>query len=277
MPAQSMHDWRQADCASFAMMYYEHGMNFFEPKVYNLLMGGGHAAGEFPILYYFVAILYKIFGPNEFIFRVVFTLIFFVGLISLFHVVKRLTSSLFLAFLIPLLLFSSPLIMFFANNYLCDVSALSFVFVGLNFILKYRESSKTQAFWFSMFFFLLAALLKLNSAICFVAILGLFFFEFVGWAKFGRDSGKMFTHTRTNIIGVLAVLLLTIGWYQWAIFYNEAHSTSFLGTKSWPGWPVWEASNTDMLATINAFFSYSTQIFHLQQVFCYPFYFFLYF
>jgi hypothetical protein len=98
MPPQSMHDWRQADCASFAMMYYDHGMNFFEPKVFNLLMGGGHAAGEFPILYYFVAILYKVFGPHEFIFRLVFSLIFFVGLINLGKIVKSLLDSLFYFF-----------------------------------------------------------------------------------------------------------------------------------------------------------------------------------
>jgi len=270
MPPQSMHDWRQADCASFAMMYYDHGMNFFEPKVFNLLMGGGHAAGEFPILYYFVAILYKVFGPHEFIFRLVFSLIFFVGLINLGKIVKSLLDSLFYFFLIPLLVFSSPLLMFFGNNFLCDASALSFVFVGLNFILKYRETQKLLPFWLSMLFFLLAALLKLNSAICFVAIAGLFFFEFAGWASFGKQSQKMFSHLKPNIIGFALVLIGIVGWYQYAIYYNELHFTSFLGTKSWPGWPIWEASNEDFLKTITAYFAFSTQVFSFATSFLLP-------
>jgi hypothetical protein len=270
MAPQSMHDWRQADCASFAMMYFDHGMNFFEPKVFNLLMGGGHAAGEFPILYYFVAILYKIFGPHELIYRLVFSLIFFVGLLNLGKVVKRLLDSLFCFFLIPLLVFSSPLLMFFGNNFLCDASALSFVFVGLNFILKYRDTQKILPFWLSMLFFLLAALLKLNSAICFVAIAGLFFFEFAGWATFGKQAQKMFVHLRSNIIGFALVLILLVAWYKFAIYYNELHFTSFLGTKSWPGWPIWEASNENFLKTVNAYVAYSDQIFSFATSFLLP-------
>ena len=33
----SVHAWRQADAASLALNYYEHGMRFFEPRVHNVL------------------------------------------------------------------------------------------------------------------------------------------------------------------------------------------------------------------------------------------------
>ena len=33
----SMHNWRQSDCVIFAMM------NYFEPKVFNMLVGEGNA------------------------------------------------------------------------------------------------------------------------------------------------------------------------------------------------------------------------------------------
>ena len=35
-PPQGMHRWRQADCASFALNYYQDGMRFFHPELHNL-------------------------------------------------------------------------------------------------------------------------------------------------------------------------------------------------------------------------------------------------
>jgi hypothetical protein len=270
MPPQSVHDWRQADCASFAMTYYQHGMHFFEPKVYNMLLSDGNAVGEFPVLYYLVAILYKLFGPHLFLFRLTFTLIFVSGLFSLFSVVKQLTGSSFYSFLLPLLLFSSPLIMFFANNFLCDVSALSFALAGFSRILKYRSGQRMRDFWWSMFFFTLAALLKLNSAICFIGVMGMFCIEFAGWARFGKENNRMFMHGGKNIMGFAAALLLIVAWYSWAIYYNDSHNTSFLGTKTWPGWPIWEASSGDLLSTFTALFRYSAEIFAFATSFLLP-------
>ncbi|MCW3085015.1 MAG: hypothetical protein JWP12_2381 [Bacteroidetes bacterium] len=45
--------------------------------------------------------------------------------------------------------------------------------------------------------------------------------------------------------------------------YNAKYNTSFLGTQSWPGWPIWEASKRDFLRTINLFF------FHMGHIYSY--------
>lgn len=78
---QSVHAWRQADCASITLNYYKNGMNFFKPQVHNLTSDGGTtgytATSEIPVLYYFSAFLYKIFGPHEMIIRLINMLIFF--------------------------------------------------------------------------------------------------------------------------------------------------------------------------------------------------------
>ncbi|MCW3085014.1 MAG: hypothetical protein JWP12_2380 [Bacteroidetes bacterium] len=216
MLPQSVHDWRQADCASFAMMYYDHGMHFFEPRVYNILMSEGNAVGECPILYYVVACLYKVFGPHEVVFRLLFLFIFYAGLFSLFKIVQRLTQNLFISIFIPLLLFCSPLIMLFANSFLCDSPSLAMIFIAWNFIFKYRETSKEKHFWLGMFFFAFASLLKLNAAISIIALAVMFFLELAGWIRLNKDK-KMFINVKSNIPGFLMVLIIVCAWYLWAI------------------------------------------------------------
>jgi hypothetical protein len=64
-PPQSTHLWRQSDCASLALNYYQDGMHFFKPEIHNLHADGGttgYATSENPYLYYLVASFYKIFG-----------------------------------------------------------------------------------------------------------------------------------------------------------------------------------------------------------------------
>ena len=84
---QSVHYWRQADCASLALNYYQHGMNFFEPQTHNLTSNGGKSGNtctsEVPLLYYSVAVLYHLFGYHEYIYRLLNTLLFFTGLFGL--------------------------------------------------------------------------------------------------------------------------------------------------------------------------------------------------
>ena len=48
-------------------------MIFFKPEIHSLVSDdktSGYAVGEFPIIYYFTAIAYNIFGPKEIILRI---------------------------------------------------------------------------------------------------------------------------------------------------------------------------------------------------------------
>lgn len=256
---ESMHIWRQSDSIAFVMMYYDHGMNFFEPKVFNLLMKDGSAVGECPIIYYLVACLYKIFGPDEFIFRLVVFTLFILGLHSLYNLTLRFTRDRFFAFVLPLLVFSSPVIMLYANNFLCDIPSLSMTFIGWDFFLRYKDNQKKKQFVFSMVFFALAALLKLNAAISFVALGAIFFIELNGWQK--SKENNVFKHVKLNILGFVLAMTVVFLWYWWAIDYNDRNVVSFLGTKTWPGWPIWETTNENFVATINGYFADSVYIF----------------
>ena len=66
---QAIHQWRQADCLSFTSNY-SHGNSFLQPSVHNLGDDGSrNTASAFPLIYYLVGQLWKIFGPWEFMYR----------------------------------------------------------------------------------------------------------------------------------------------------------------------------------------------------------------
>jgi 4-amino-4-deoxy-L-arabinose transferase-like glycosyltransferase len=260
---QSMDYWRQSDCTSFALNYYQNGMHFFQPELHNLLEGNsdGRTVGEFPIIYYCVAAIYKIFGLHIFIFRFFNLLIFYFGLIALFKLTFRLTKDVFFSFVTPLLLFSSPIVLFYANNFLSDIPSLSFVFIALNCLLKYQEKAQLKDFWFFVLFFTLAVLLKANAIIVFTALGGLYFFEWIKWTE--KDVPKISHHKLVNFIGFSLVVIIAICWYSWAIHYKAMNHTDFMGTQTWPGWPLWEVSSGDFVSAITKLFRNFDELFSL--------------
>jgi hypothetical protein len=80
--------------------------------------------GEFPIIYYAVAKIWKITGPQEWIFRLVQTLILFVGLWCLFQVLHGLFRNWFWAGFTSLLLFTAPMLVFYGPNFFPDGPSL---------------------------------------------------------------------------------------------------------------------------------------------------------
>ena len=82
---QSIHQWRQCDCLSITMNYYMEDRNFLEPSIHRIgECDNGKTISEFPIIYYTVAQLWKVFGYHEWISRLVNCLFLFAGLFALF-------------------------------------------------------------------------------------------------------------------------------------------------------------------------------------------------
>lgn len=147
---QSTHHWRQADCASLALMYYQNGMKFFEPQTHNLTSDNGTtgyvAPSELPIFYYFIAFLYKIFGYHDFIYRIANTLIFLLGLYYLFKLFALVSSSIFWGICGSLLFFTSPVLAYYGNNFITNSSSLSFSIMGWYLFFLYRKNNKDKVF-----------------------------------------------------------------------------------------------------------------------------------
>ena len=89
---QPHHLWRQTDCVSLAWNYYDTTVNLFEPAIHNQFADdwtSGKTAGEFPILYWLVGMLWRITGPSEFTFRLIELLLHFAGTLALFASLRR--------------------------------------------------------------------------------------------------------------------------------------------------------------------------------------------
>ena len=234
-PPQSVHIWRQTNCLSLTLNYQQDDLPFLEPEMHNQFPGGGFsgkAAGEFPIIYYLVAQLWDLFGAHEWIFKLVQVLILFVGLFALFHGLNMLLKNQFWAGFTSLLIFTSPMVVFYGPNYLPDVPSLSFVFIAWFFLIRFLEQRKTINLWFSALLFSLAMLLKITSALSFIAFGGWIIVEIL----FIKKEKRVFCFSRKHIIPFLLALVPVFAWYFYVEYYNGIHH----GHISYHGiWPVW--------------------------------------
>jgi len=206
----SVHNWRQADCASIALNYYQDGMEFSNQQFHIQGVDKGRKLTECPILYYFIAILYHVFGPQDWVFRGVNLFILFIGLYSLSRITFLLLNDLLISITLPLLIFSSPLLAYYGSNFLPNAPAFGFAMTGSLFILKYITLKKTKNFYLGIIFFTLAGLIKLTAVIPLIAIFILFLFELFGLQP--KNQNKIFTNKNNILIGFCIFFILVLGW-----------------------------------------------------------------
>ena len=238
-PPQSVHIWRQTNSLSLTHNYYEHNVPFLQPEMHNQFCDqgtSGKAVGEFPVIYYLVAQLWKVFGKQEWIFKLVHLTILFLGLYALYLSLSKIIKNHLLAAFPGLLLFTSPMVVFYGPNFLPDVPALSFVFMAWYFVLRFLDRRRMVHLWVSAALFCLAMLLKITSAISFIALGGWILFELL----FLKKENRHFNFSLKHFIPFLPVLLVVFVWYWYADHYNDLHGGHF----SYHGiWPVWQMTS----------------------------------
>ena len=216
---QGSHIWRQADCVAMAQNYQQYNLSFFQPQIYNLQADYGKAAGEFPILYYIAAQ----FTDVAFALRFIHTLIFAAGIIGVYFVALFFLQRQFLTLIACWIFCSSPLIVFYGNNFLSDAPALSFAILGWAFLLY---GYKKQNFILSVFAFscfTIAGLLKASEVLNFG-------FAFLFHLKFGRKNIKYFS--------LFILLLIPMAWYGYARQYNVLHHDKYYFLSIAPIWKL---------------------------------------
>ena len=256
---QSIHHWRQADCASVALNYYQNGMNFFEPELHALISDSrtsGYNVGEMPFLYYFVAILYKIFGHHDSVFRIANMLFFFVGLFFLYKLSDLLLKDTFWAIFVSIFLFSSPVLVYYANSFLSNTTALAFSLIGWYFFFRFREKQTQRLLYISIIFFTIASLLKITAAISVVAIFGIYVIEFFNISIF-KFKSKVFKSKYKNLIPFLVLIIVVIAWYLFAINYNQNHRTNYFSTRTMPIWDLSSEKILKIWGKVTSFWVYS--------------------
>ncbi|MCK9611476.1 MAG: glycosyltransferase family 39 protein [Bacteroidales bacterium] len=243
---KSIHQHRQCDCLSFTYNFYKTGNSLFEPQL-NLKTGknfSGKNASEFPILYWTVAKLWKLFGYHEWIYRLFFVIIMFLGLFALFRIFENILKDVYWAILLPLWLFTSTIIIYYGNNFLTDVPGLCFAFIGWYFFLKYVNTKK---YWFiiaTLSFFCLAMLVKITAGISFAALLIIFILE---WTKIIRfDSNYIFKKRILTLLLFLFVGIIVASWYLYAVYYNKVHENYLFQTGVLPIWNMKSSEITIM-------------------------------
>jgi len=241
-PPQSIHRWRQADGLSITLNYYQNGMRFFQPEVHSLTSDGnttGYAACEAPVMYYFVAALYHITGPNDNVYRIINTLVFFLGLYALFRVsmyfLKSLISSLFVA----LIVFASPVSAYYGSNYLPDSTALALIFAAWWQLIRACESRKYSVYLFSITLFTLAALLKITTA---VNLVSLSLLMLIMHLVKGRYLNNYPVSLLKLFIPLIASLSVIAAWYIYAVWFNAKHESYTFLTDITPLWNLSKSS-----------------------------------
>jgi hypothetical protein len=240
-PPLSVHMWRQADCASIAYNYYQNDMNFFKPEMHNLMsddLTTGCNIGECPLINYFVAVLYKTFGFNDFWYRLVILIIYFSSLFALFKTLKLIIKSKFWSICLTLLFFASPNLVYYGNNFISDSPAFSFSLIGWYFFFKFYYQSRKKYFVYSIIFFTIAALLKVTAGMSVIAIIGLYLIELINWTKF-KDEKRLFENKLFFIYPLLFFFVTVISWYLFSINYNELHKNpNYFLTSIKPIWSM---------------------------------------
>ncbi|MCF6242622.1 MAG: glycosyltransferase family 39 protein [Bacteroidales bacterium] len=234
MRPQSVHQWRQCDCLAFTQTYYKDKNAFFEPQV--LYLGEdntGKTATEFPIIYCTIAQLWKIFGKEEFVYRSFVLLLSFIGLFSLFKMSEDILKDSFLALWISFILFSSPMLVYYANNFLMNVPAFSIALVALYFFYLFYKKSKNKYLYISVILYTLAGLIKIPALSSFMAIIGLLIWEQL---KIIKTDKKIFFDIKTQLPVLLFVFMIVGLWYVYAAYYNEQHTKGMFLIGILPIW-----------------------------------------
>lgn len=230
----SIHQWRQCDCLSIALNYYKEGMHFFSPSI-NLciipLKSGKTSTSECPLIYYAVALLWKVFGYHEFIYRLLDVTLAFAGLYALFKLTREILQDGVWALFVSLLLFTSPIFAVYANNFIVDVPALSFSLIAWYFFVRYYKTKRLFTFCIFLLFFLLAGLTKITALFSFIPLVVIFLWELFSKNK---NADKIFFKPLAQGLGMLFLLLIIGLWTSYSIYYNTIHSGGVFSTTIMP-------------------------------------------
>jgi hypothetical protein len=236
---QSVHKWRQSDNASVALNYYQGGMDLFSPETHNLTSDKGTsgkcATSEIPILYYTVAALYSVFGYHEAIFRLFNTMLFFLGLFYLFKLFYYLLKDGFWSVSLSILFFTSPVLIYYGNNFLSNSAALAFSIIGWYHFVRFLIEKQPKLFSFSMLFFLIAGSLKVTALLSFFAIAGILLLEYTGLVKLKKDE-KIFNQPVKYFLSIVFVVVIIGSWLVYARNYNQKHDCTYFSTTTFPIW-----------------------------------------
>jgi hypothetical protein len=224
-----VHFIRQTDTTAFGENYLFRETPFWQPHIWHLDGGEGKAASEFPLLYWIVAKIALYTGSNlTFLMRLTALSCFLLSFITTAFYIKNKLRHWLLSVSILFLCFSSPLLFIYCAAPLPDILGVSFTLSGCFLALR---SSSRRSMILAALCFSLASTLKITFLIYPIGFL----------AESLWKNGRTFNWKSTWTY--LSPIIVSIGWYAYAKWYNSLHSsTHFLMDLK----PIWNLSQQDI-------------------------------
>jgi len=200
-PLLDFHAWRQTLTATIAYNFYADGMNFFTPSR-NMIGSIFHF--EFPLFTYLVALLYKVFGFDEILGRLV-AIAFSMGSIWFLYLLgKRYfdeTSAIVACGIFAVLPFS----VYYSRTFMPESAMIFFSISMIYMFARWLDTRKWSHFILASLFSTLAFLVKLPTLYMGAPLL------FLAWNKF---RGKIFYQPLLYVF-VIAILIPLTLWYSY--------------------------------------------------------------
>jgi hypothetical protein len=138
-PPGSQHVWRQSNTLAVARNFYEEEMNIFHTRVDNRKNTDGITGSHFASYEYLLAGLYKIFGEQFWVHRILSMVLFFWGAFGFYRLFQQLTNNNFIARIGFWASLFSPELFYYQINALPDILALSASVWGFYFFIRWFD------------------------------------------------------------------------------------------------------------------------------------------
>ncbi|MGZ4035132.1 MAG: hypothetical protein ACXVPU_02410 [Bacteroidia bacterium] len=216
-----IHSWTQSDRYALALGFLHNGFDFFHPATFNLQTINGITRVDFPINEYFVAIFMKLSGTTSpAVFRAYTLVVSLIGLIFLFLMTKKITSSELKAWIVTFFVFLSPVYVYYQDGFIPSIPAIAYIFIGYYYFFSYKEDNRKINFFISIFFMLLAALMRMPFLIFLLAII--FQELFIGIKNKQFKIAEAFTF--------IISLSIFIAYYLYNVHLGRIYGNMFLNT-----------------------------------------------
>lgn len=214
LPACGNHVWRQCNTLALADNFYQEEMNIMKPRVDKRFDTPGITGSEFPLYSYVLAGGYKVFGKTETLHRWLSWLIFAIALLGLYSLARQYGFSVNLALVSAFVFAFIPEVYFHSINAVPDMLALAFTLWAWFAARKWLLGNDLKWLLFSMVFFSLGGMVKMQFLMPLFAICIEFWLMRAG---FGYKKW----------IGILSLGLVssvfTLGWYAYASYLTRLY------------------------------------------------------
>lgn len=237
LPPLDEHAWRQTITLGVARNYLEIDPNFFHPRTVLCDSRAGILAQEFPLFNYAIAMLWKVFGTQSWVFRIFSLLVASVGLFYFSKVARRFTGE--KGALYATVIFGVSVAFMYARKGMPDVFAVSLALIGVEYGWRYLEEKKSAQLGLFVFFAALGMLCKMPAS-CVMGLLA---------APLMTGDADRLSKSRFVGAGVLAVATMGAWYFVWVPWSEKVHQFPlFYPTSIAEGWQQLVAMKDDTIA-----------------------------